>query len=398
MASSSRRLLRLAVVLLLLLAIGWLACPYADATSFIIRAAKLGGGPETLANAVARSVQVDAIGSIPTRVGPVPSRLYRPTGGFSRLALLVPGIHAAGIHEVRLTALAHDLAATGIGVMTMALPDLVRYRITPQSTDVIEDAITFLSRRPELAPDGRIGIVGISFAGGLSIVAAGRPGVRDRVAYVLSFGGHGDLPRVMQFLCTGIQPTGPGLPRTPDGKGLYRQPHDYGVAVILYGVADQVVPPEQVQPLRDGIRTFLLASQETLMDMTRANAMFQQARDQEQALPEPARHLLHWVNERSVKDLGPALLPYLARLGGDPALSPDRALGVPAAPVYLLHGADDTVIPAIESELLGRHLKDKGVEAHVLLSQLITHAEVNKSAAASETLRLIGFWGSLLRH
>ncbi len=398
MASASRRIFRLVLVLLILVALGWLARPYADATSLIVRAAKLGGGPQAVADAMTRSVVVDPIGSVPTRYGPVPARLYRPAGGFSRLALLIPGIHAAGINEIRLTGLAHDLAATGLGVMTMALPDLTRYRITPQSTDAIEDAITFLSRRPELSPDGHMGIVGISFAGGLSIVAASRPGVRDRVAYVLSFGGHGDLPRVMQYLCTGIQPTGPGLPQTPEGKGIYRKPHDYGVAVILYGAAEEMVPAEQVEPLREGIRTFLLASQETLVDMARANAMFQQARDQEQGLPEPAHHLLHWVNDRRVKDLGSALLPHLARLGGDRALSPDRALDVPVAPVYLLHGADDTVIPAIESELLGRYLDDKGVKTHVLLSQLITHAEVNKSAAASETLRLIGFWGSLLRH
>jgi hypothetical protein len=30
------------------------------------------------------------------------------------------------------------------------------------------------------------------------------------------------------------------------------------------------------------------------------------------------------------------------------------------------------------------------------LSGLITHAEVDKTAAASETVRLVRFWGSLL--
>ena len=52
-----------------------------------------------------------------------------------------------------------------------------------------------MAAQPDLAPDGRVGIVGISFAGGLSIVAAGRPSIRDKVAFVVSFGGHGDLPR-----------------------------------------------------------------------------------------------------------------------------------------------------------------------------------------------------------
>ena len=46
-------------------------------------------------------------------------------------------------------------------------------------------------------------IRGISFSGGLSIVAAGRPALRDKVSYVMSFGGHGDLPRVMKYLASG---------------------------------------------------------------------------------------------------------------------------------------------------------------------------------------------------
>ena len=47
-------------------------------------------------------------------------------------------------------------------------------------------------------------MMGISFAGGLvdrRRRAAGAPG---RVADVMSLGGHGDLPRTLRYLCTGI--------------------------------------------------------------------------------------------------------------------------------------------------------------------------------------------------
>ena len=60
-----------------------------------------------------------------------------------------------------------------------------------------------MTSRPDIAPDGRVGMIGISFAGGLSIVAAGRPSIRDKVAFVMSFGGHGDLPRTLKYLVTG---------------------------------------------------------------------------------------------------------------------------------------------------------------------------------------------------
>ena len=86
---------------------------------------------------------------------------------------------------------------------TMTPPDLTRYRLSTNSTDELEDTIAWASSQAELAPDGRVGIVGFSFSGGLALVAAGRPAVRDRVAFVLSFGGHGDLSRVLRYLCQG---------------------------------------------------------------------------------------------------------------------------------------------------------------------------------------------------
>ena len=381
---------RLATLLVVLVLLGYLAIPYARALSLIVRAADMGGSVEAFANGRARAVTVERQTTIATRHGEVPARFYRPDGGFDRAVLLVPGIHSMGIDEPRLTGLAKDLAGSGIGVMTMALPDLQRYEITPRSTTIIEDAVTWMTGRPDLAPDGRVGMVGISFAGGMSIVAASRPSIRDRVAYVLSFGGHGDLPRVVRYLCTGEAPHVEGVETDP--------PHDYGVAVVLFSLAERVVPPEQVEPLREGVRTFLWASQLTLVDQQKADVTFAQARDMAKALPEPAATYLSYVNNRNVKALGPILMPYIAETTEDPALSPQRTGATPAAPVYLLHGAGDTVIPPVESVLLGRYLAEHDVDVRVLLSRLITHAEVDQSAAAAETFKLVGFWASVLRH
>jgi dienelactone hydrolase len=387
---SGRRWGALVIVLAALAAALYAAAPYARAASLIVRAANFGGPVEAFATAGARNIDVRAPHRVPTRAGELPARFYEPSGAVSRSVLLVPGIHSMGIEEPRLRALAGDLAATGVRAMTLALPDLQRYRVTPESADVIEDAVAWMVRQPRLAPDGHVGMIGISFAGGLSIVAAGRATIRDKVAFVLSFGGHGDLRRVLTYLTTGRAPHVEGVVSHP--------PHDYGVAVILYGVADRVVPPAQVEPLRNGVRTFLLASQLTLLDMNEANAMFAKARDMAKTLPEPAATYLSYVNDRNVTKLGAVLLPHLDEFSAaTESGSPQRAAAVPAAPVYLLHGDDDTVIPAAESALLGEYLRGRGVNVHVLLSGLITHAEVDRSAAASDLWKLVRFWGSVLR-
>jgi dienelactone hydrolase len=363
--------------------------PYARAAALLVRVSNGGGGVGDLVARTDYPYEASLPHQVPTRHGPVPARFYRPAGSRRHTILLVPGIHSMGIEEPRLKGLAADLAATGYPVMTLALPDLMQYRITLAATDVLEDAVSWMAARPELAPDGKVGMAGISFAGGLSTSAAGRPGIRDKVAFVLSFGGHGDLPRVMHYLATGEETAVPGVAVHP--------PHDYGVAVILYALADRgIVPADQVPALRDGVRTFLLASQLTLVNTDQANATFQKARDMATALPEPSRTYMSYVNDRAVGKLGPVLVPFLDQLGvTDPALSPQRA-DPPAAPVFLLHGDEDTVIPPAESILLGDTLRGKGAHVRVLLSRIITHAELDRSGDYGEAGRLIAFWADLL--
>jgi dienelactone hydrolase len=387
----SRRWRLLAAILVVAAALTYLAVPYVRAASLFIRVAHTGGRVEQFANEHAHVVTIMPPHTVRTRLGDVPAQFYRPDSRYPRSVLLIPGIHSMGIREPRLTALAKDLAGSGDTVMTLALPDLQRYQLTTQSTDVIEDAVTWMARQPDLAPDGRIGVIGISFAGGLSIVAAGRPSIRNKVAYVLSFGGHADLPRVLRYLATGMETQLPGVKTIP--------PHDYGVAVILHQFADQgIVPKDQIAPLRKGVETFLYASQLTLVDMNEANATFQKAREYAKTLPEPARTYMTYVNDRNVAKLGPALLPYLSESGVDsPTLSADRSTSVPTAPVFLLHGSEDSVIPTAESVLLADYLRKKGADVDLLVSELITHAEIDRAAAAGETMRLVSFWADVLK-
>jgi predicted esterase len=104
---------------------------------------------------------------------------------------------------------------------------------------------------------------------------------------------------------------------------------------------------------------------------------------------------MNYVNTRDVARLGPLLLPHVGELGGHEALSPSKA-PAPTFPVYLLHGTDDNVIPAVESALLADTLRARGVKVWQLATPLITHAEVDRSAAASAAWMLVRFWGNLL--
>ena len=134
-------------------------------------------------------------------------------------------------------------------------------------------------------------------------------------------------------------------------------PHDYGVTVVLLTFADRVVPAAQVQPLRDGIAHLpaRLVAHAGGQGAGRTRSSRGHA-DYAATLDEPARTLMTHVNDRAVDKLGPLLFPIVDGLDDHPAnpsLSPERA-PPPTAPVFLLHGADDTVIPTVETVLLAR--------------------------------------------
>jgi len=388
MRSPTRWAVGLLTAAALLIAVRAAVRPYVRATSLIVRSAGLERQHPTLA-----ALQTDAVAerrdSVPSRFGPLRAKLYTPKTHTEGALLLAPGVNALGIDEPRLVSFARNLAASGFVVLTPELPDLSRYLVTARSTDMLEDAALWFSSRTEITRGYRIGMVGISFAGGLSVVAAGRPRLAGRLAFVFSVGGHANFQRVVRYLCAGTAPPAPGVdnpPRVPP-------PHDYGVAIIALDLADQLVPADQAEPLKTGILRFLHASHLALFDRTQAEREFAEARAMEATIAEPGRTFLHLVNIRNVATLGQKLLPYVANLGDDPALSPDRS-PAPDAPVFLLHGAEDNVVPALETLRLGRHLQGR-TTVRVLLTPLISHAEVDKPASAGEVVSLVRFWAGM---
>ena len=203
---------------------------------------------------------------------------------------------------------------------------------------------------------------------------------------MLAFGGHADLPRTLEYLCTGIQP-----------DGATRPPHDYGLAIVLLSRRrPRRLRRQQVAPLRQAIRSFLEASRLDMVDKAKSAQEFERAKTLALSLDGTVADL-HGLRERTRRRAaGPrAAAAHGGSSAADPALSPARS-PLPSAPVFLLHGTDDNVVPAIESTLLGRHAAASGLRARVLLTPLITHAEVDRGSTMGAIWRLIDFWTDVL--
>ena len=381
----TRRLALIGVGMIAVLLLGISARRDIHGLTLVVRAADLQGVGRRLADFDTVRIR-ERVVDVPMRARWMRARVYAPLGTARQTVLLVSGLHAAGIEEPRLLTLARRLAEANVTVVTPDIQELSRFEVTPTVTDRIEEAAVWLATGSGLAPSGRIGLMGISFSGGLAIVAAGRASLRNHLLYVFSFGGHDDLPRVLEYFCTGVE-GGTGANGVP-------APHDYGVAIALLNVAERLVPPDQLAALREAVRRFLWASSLDRIDKPRAGREFAALRDLAFTLPEPAATLLQYVNDRDVANLGPRLQPYIGLYVERPAVSPARS-PTPLAPVYLLHGRDDNVIPAAES----RHMADRlrgHVPVRLLVTDLISHADADQPAHMTDVLWLARFWGDLL--
>jgi dienelactone hydrolase len=372
---------------------------YTRAAAVFLRMAQTGGPIADALECEREPVTVEMV-TVPSRYGPLRARLYVPDRA-RRAVTLVAGVNMLGIDEPRLYGLAYEIASAGIAVLTPETPDLMRFAITARTTDMIEDSAVWLTGQRRLARNGHIGMMGISFSGALTTVAAGRPSLRGRVDYVFSFGGYSSFPRVLRFLCTGKEPA-----LEPEGAAataaqaqappeVYRRPHDYGVVIILLGAARRVVPADQVEPLQKAILEYLAAGHYELIDKRLAARTFAEAARMADALPEPSRTLMRQVNDRDVDRLGALLMPIVRADGQEPALSPEKS-PAPACPVFLIHGTDDTVIPSIETLRLDRYLRDK-THVRTLLSSLITHAEMDQQHGFGDVWKLVDFFAALIR-
>lgn len=344
---------------------------YLQASLLILDAANLRGLAGQFPGWLGHQVRTRDV-EVPTRYGNIQGRLYIPSGSPKAAVIVVHGLHAAGIAEERLGPFARKVAARGMLVLTPEMEDLRHYRITPKTTDQIEDSVRWLSEEKRFVKSNRVGLVGISFSGGLSIVAAGRASIRDRVSFVLSLGGHGDLDRTGKYLCTG---------QLPGGRG-YWKPHDYAVGVLLLNLSDRLVPLSQSGQLAEGITAFL---QE---DDQRGRKMIEE-------LPEPASQILRWVDQRDLAKVGPLMLSQLPYFAADPSLSPERS-GPPAAPVFLLHGQGDRLIPSCETESLAKYLHGK-TEVHWLITPLISHVELEQPPKLRDIWNLLSLWEKIMR-
>ena len=285
------------------------------------------------------------------------ARLYLPVGiSDPAPVVVVHGVHRLGMEEPRLRRFARALASHGYLVMTPQVDELADYNVERHSAVVIGDAVKDLAARTGSA---KVGLLGLSFAGGMSLIAAADPTVQIKLDCVVAIGAHDDLGRVLHFFNTDEAVA-------PDGRVLKMKAHEYGALVTAYSHASAFFSPEDVPQARVTLRTLL---------WERVTAAHQEAAKLSPAGQARMAELFAHDTKSLVGDTERGLAAVQPELD---AASPHYYLDRVHVPVYLLHGAGDNVVPPTETLWLQKDLP-AGVARGVLISRAIGHVEVGGS-------------------
>jgi pimeloyl-ACP methyl ester carboxylesterase len=303
--------------------------------------------------------------------GPLRYRTYTPQdvqnlGG----VVLLHGVHHLGIDDARMWNLARALAGAGVLVMTPELQDLADYRVTARTIDVIGDSAVALSNRMH----HKVGVMGLSFAGGLALLAADRKEFGDSMGFVVAIGAHDDMSRVARFFAANII-------ATPDGRETPFQAHEYGALVLAYSHLEDFFSSRDIPTAREALRQWLWEQPEA---MKTAAALS----------PEGQRELELLLHHRD--QLREALLKEITLHKEEmEAVSPHGHMAQMHTPVFLLHGAGDTVIPSSETLWLAKdvpaaELKDS------LISSALVHVDMGNKVTWQQQWQLVDFMAQVL--
>jgi dienelactone hydrolase len=313
--------------------------------------------------------------TLPLPSGPVRARLYTPQNHPNAPGLIVlHGVHHLGMDEPRMIAFASALASCGLRVLTPELPGIKDYHVDADTIATIGDSAAWLAAQQNHKP---VGILGLSFSGGLSLLAAADPRWHNAIQFVTAVGSQNNMARVADYYRTGNDPR-------PDGTIEYLAPHEYGPLVLEYQHLQDFAPAADVPALRAVLRAHLYEDKPA-EKQAMAKLTWFQAAQAEQLMATTSAYTRQLLHDSTLRHLNYAR-----------TVSPHGHLGTLDTPVYLLHGEADNIIPAAETQWMAAELPRHTLKAE-LISPVISHLDMDGlGPTALDQLRLVHFFALLL--
>jgi len=307
--------------------------------------------------------------------GAVRARMYTPINHPDAPGMVVVhGVHYLGMDEPRLEAFASAMAGCGLRVLTPELPNIKDYHIGVSSIASIGDTTAWMAHA---SGDRPAGVMGLSFSGSLSLLAAAEPQYKRDIKFVVAVGSEDEMSRVANYYLT-------GRALRPSGDAEVLAPHEYGALVLEYENLGDFVPVQD----RDAVR--LVLRDHLYEDFTAERAALAKLTPGQLA---EAKQLMDTTSPITRKMIAESDARHLAAMA---SVSPDGQLTHLSTPVFLLHGEGDNIIPSAETQWLEKDIPKEDMQA-ALISPVISHLDVDANGPGfRDEWQLVHFFAKIL--
>jgi pimeloyl-ACP methyl ester carboxylesterase len=263
----------------------------------------------------------------------IPIDIYSGESSYSPL-LIIHGVNPTGKDSPDLMRISGALAQSGYQVFVPDLAEMKRQHLDPEEAARIKSVFEFIGKDAAIAC--------FSYGCGPAMIAAADSDIRNRVRFALAFGGYFDVRETLVSVIT-----------NPKSDIVYWKWVFLGAnADLVAGESDrstlQVIAERRAAGKPDAGETNKLSAEaKVLVDLFNA--------------PDPEMLLTRLR-------AGPENLQH--RLD---ALSPSRVIGQIRAPLILVHGINDAVIPAQQTIAFAKAAGEHGLDYRLTLLETYGH-------------------------
>ncbi len=297
--------------------------------------------------------------------GRVSVDVYHPaSGGQHGAVLLVLGARSRPNDDPSVVGFADGLARAGTVVAVPESASLIAGHVLPDDAGMLVTSFQRLREMPDVDPN-RVGFVGFSVGGTLSVLAAQEPRIQDQVAFVNTLGAYFDSQLFLEEIATrSIVVDGERLPWTPDDHTIevFRLQFVEALESDVDGplIAEAIKHPELAESLAPRLTPQVQAVLKLLRGVSAEE--FPTVRDQ---LPKAA----------------------LERLD---SISPVRNWDAMHARLYVMHDVGDAYIPYTESRFLINVVKPTTL-------QMFTEFDIFKHVTPDKDVDVLTFAFNLVK-
>lgn len=280
-------------------------------------------------------------------------RIYYPKGmqGPLPAVILYHGTTPKGETHKTINHLAYNLATVGARVYIPELPILKQALVREESLARMKWLYSLIAAKEEVRED-RVLVAGFSFAGGLLLKVCTDPQINP--VAIICYGSYYDLESALRYFLTGDARFGE--------VSLKITPHEYARAVFFWNYLDQMELDLDVDRLRECMYRFICDRQDE------ARAMADSLGERERAFAKMAFE----TDDKEGIGVAEQMLPRVR--DQLQSISPKYFADHLSAPVFLVHGVQDIMVPYTETLALSAALEIAGKEHHVYISRIYSHS------------------------